>query len=84
MASASSEAKFAGLDDAGLAEAAMPHWKQLGAVLPKLGEDEVRRLLCWELANRRNRSILVRLHQRWTALRADRERKTMLRDFTVP
>lgn len=72
------------LGDADLAEAAMPHWKQLGVVLPNLGERDVHRLLCWELANRRNKSILVRLHQRWTALRAARERKDLLERGVVP
>lgn len=75
---------FSELTDADLAEAVMPHWKQLGTVLPQLGERDVHRLLCWELANRRNRAILVRLFQRWTRLRAIRERTAMLKHFTVP
>ncbi len=77
-------AEFADLNTEELAEAVAPHWAQLTRVLPSLGEREVHKLLCWELANRRNRAILVRLHQRWTRLRADRERKAMLEQFLIP
>lgn len=76
--------QFALLTTAELAEAVAPHWQQLTAMLPSLGETEVHRLLCWELAHRRNRAILVRLHQRWTRLRAARERAAMLKDWVVP
>ena len=77
-------AEFADLGIEELSEAVAPHWAQLTRVLPSLGETDVHRLLCWELANRRNRAILIRLHQRWTRLRADRERKAMLEQGLVP
>jgi hypothetical protein len=77
-------AEFSDLSTEELAEAVTPHWGHLTKVLPSLGEADVHRLICWELANRRNRAILVRLHQRWTRLRAERERRAMLEEGVVP
>ena len=75
---------FADLSAGELAEAVTPNWGHLTKVLPALGERDVHRLICWELANRRNKAILVRLHQRWSRLRAERERQAMLEYWTVP
>ena len=77
-------AEFSDLSTEELAEAIMPHWQHLTVMLPSLGEVEVHRLICWELANRRNKAILKRLHQRWTRLRAEREREAMLKEGVVP
>lgn len=80
----SSRASFSDLSTEELAEAVTPHWQHLTRLLPSLGEADVHRLICWELANRRNRAILVRLHQRWSRLRAVRERQAMLDRWEVP
>lgn len=80
----SRHASFSDLSTQELAEAVTPHWQHLTKVLPSLGEADVHRLICWELANRRNKAILTRLHQRWSRLRAERERKAMLEEWTVP
>lgn len=80
----SKRASFADLSVQELAEAITPHWGHLTRVLKQLGEADVHRLLCYELANRRNKAILVRLHQRWSRLRSERERAAMLDRWEVP
>lgn len=82
--SKSSRAQFSDLSTRELAEAVTPNWGHTTKMLPSLGEADVHRLICWELANRRNKAILIRLHQRWTRLRAERERKAMLESWEVP
>lgn len=53
-------------------------WRSLNNTLHRLSEAEVLALLEEELKNERRLSILRRLHQRYTALRADRERIEIL------
>ncbi len=53
-------------------------WRSLNNTLHSLSEAEVLALLEEELKNERRLSILRRLHQRYTALRADRERIEIL------
>jgi hypothetical protein len=43
-----------------------------------MDEPEVKRLLEWEMANQRRLSIVKRLHQRFTRLRAARERAELM------
>ena len=50
------------------------NWRKLNKELALLSEPEVLQLLTAERAGRRRVSILERLHQRYTALRATRER----------
>ncbi len=54
------------------------NWRELNERLSYLTEDEVRNLLENELKVGRRASLLVRLHQRFTTLRAQRERREML------
>jgi len=54
------------------------NWRELNERLAQLTEDEVRELLDTELKVGRRASLIVRLHQRFTTLRAHRERKEML------
>lgn len=51
-------------------------WLALNAYLqhPQATEEHVRRLLDDELAGRRRRTFLLRIHSRYNKLRADRER----------
>lgn len=53
-------------------------WRSLNNTLHSLSEAKVLALLEEELKNERRLSILRRLHQRYTALRADRERIEIL------
>ena len=53
-------------------------WRALNDQLPKLSEDEVFAMLTDELLHERRSSILQRLHQRYCALRATRERAEMM------
>jgi hypothetical protein len=56
------------------------NWRSLNEQLPKLTEDAVKALLAQECDGMRRATIMVRLHQRYTALRASRERQELLSD----
>jgi hypothetical protein len=56
------------------------NWRNLNQQLPSLTEDEVKALLAQECDGMRRATIMVRLHQRYTALRASRERQELLSD----
>ena len=55
------------------------NWRELNKILPTLDEYEVFRLLEDERKGEQRVTVLIRLHQRYTMLRANRERKEMLR-----
>ena len=67
-----------------LAKRVMPNWKVMIENLPPLNERQVYTLIIWELANRKNRYMLRRLHQRFTRLRAERERVRLLDHGEAP
>jgi hypothetical protein len=52
-------------------------WRSLNAVLTQLSEDEVLDLLNEEKQNGKRQMVLTRLHQRYSMLRAARERKEL-------
>jgi hypothetical protein len=58
------------------------NWRELNAKLNLLTEDEVLALLEHERQGTRRVSILQRLHQRYTVLRAARERVELLKEAT--
>jgi len=53
------------------------NWNELNAVLNKLSEDEVKSTLLEEVAGAKRGTFVKRLHQRYCALRASRERKEL-------
>jgi hypothetical protein len=60
------------------------NWRELNKVLPTLDEDTVRRLLDDERKGEQRQTVLIRLHQRYTILRAARERGEILGDVEFP
>ncbi len=56
------------------------NWRKLNKELALLSEEQVLTLLNEERAGRRRLSILERLHQRYTTLRAARERMELLKE----
>ena len=60
------------------------NWREINKVLPTLDEDTVRRMLVDERAGEQRTTVLIRLHQRYTALRAARERTEILGDVEFP
>ena len=54
------------------------NWFELNAVLPLRTEEQVAQMLEDDVTKYKRPTILVRLHQRYTALRAQRERKELL------
>lgn len=55
-------------------------WRKLNAVLRHMTEQEVLVLLNEERAGQRRPAILERLHQRYTTLRATRERLEIMKE----
>ena len=53
-------------------------WRDIFFNLNNYSEDELEKMIGSELYGKRRRSILVRLHQRYCILRANRERKELL------
>ena len=56
----------------------MTTWRDLLVKLPNMTEDEVKQMLVEEHAGRRRVTIMLRLHQRFCAMRAERERKELM------
>lgn len=57
-----------------------PNWRKLNKDLPLMSEDQVLEMLNQERSGPRRVSVLERLHQRYTTLRAARERREILRE----
>jgi hypothetical protein len=60
------------------------NWRSLNAQINDLSEEEVFALLAEERTGERRISMLQRLHQRYTALRAARERVELLKEAVKP
>jgi hypothetical protein len=60
------------------------NWRDLNRILPTLDEDTVKRMLEDERKGEQRVTVLVRLHQRYTILRAARERMEILGDAAFP
>lgn len=56
------------------------NWRKLNKELALLSEEQVLAMLNQERVGRRRSSILERLHQRYTTLRAARERMEILKE----
>ena len=56
------------------------HWRELNKKLNMLSEDEVLDLLTQERVGARRVTFLERLHQRYTMLRAARERVELMKE----
>jgi hypothetical protein len=60
------------------------NWREINKALPDLDEDAVLRLLDEERKGEQRVTVLIRLHQRYTMLRAARERMEILGDAEFP
>ena len=60
------------------------NWREINKALPDLDEDAVLRLLEDERKGEQRVTVLIRLHQRYTMLRAARERMEILGDAEFP
>ena len=60
------------------------NWRSLNAKLSELDEDQVLELLNIERDGEKRISMLQRLHQRYTSLRAARERVEILKEAIKP
>jgi len=57
----------------------MYSWRELNANIAQMGEQELIDLMDEELKSAKRTTVLVRLHQRYTMVRAARERDEMLK-----
>jgi hypothetical protein len=60
------------------------NWRELNAQLNQMTETEVKALLDVELVDRQRVTFVERLHQRYCALRATRERAEMMALLAPP
>lgn len=60
------------------------NWRELNDVLKGLDEQKILTLLNEERTTRRRVTVMTRLHQRYTILRAARERRELLNDAVKP
>ena len=60
------------------------NWREINKALPDLDEGAVLRLLDEERKGEQRQTVLIRLHQRYTMLRAARERMEILGDVEFP
>ena len=56
------------------------NWFELNAILPLRSETQVQKMLEDEVTKHKRSSFIVRLHQRYTMLRAARERVELLKE----
>ena len=54
------------------------NWRDLNEGLSELREDQVKEMLDYELVNGQRKTVIERLHQRYTTLRAKREREELV------
>ena len=59
-------------------------WRALNDQLTTMTEDEILALLTEERTGERRASVLQRLHQRYTMVRASRERIEIMKDAAQP
>ena len=57
------------------------NWFELNVVLPKRSESQVLAMLDEEVKVHKRPTFIVRIHQRYTMLRAQRERKELLEEI---
>ena len=57
------------------------NWFELNVVLPKRSEKQVLAMLDEEVKVHKRATFVVRIHQRYTVLRAQRERKELLEEI---
>jgi len=60
------------------------NWRELNKQIPFMTEERLAELLAEERAGKRSLSVLERLHQRFCALRAARERAEILKEAETP
>jgi hypothetical protein len=58
-------------------------WRTLNAGIDQLDEYEVKELLDTEILTTRRPTHVVRLHERYTRLRANRERKQLMKGMII-
>jgi len=56
----------------------LKNWRDLNESLAELREDQVKVMLDYEMANEQRKTVIERLHQRLTMLRAKRERAELM------
>jgi hypothetical protein len=58
-------------------------WRELMAGVSKLTEAELRESINYEVSTYRRKNFIERMHQRYTKLRSERERKELISGETL-
>jgi hypothetical protein len=61
-----------------LAARCLGHWAVVSKTVGSLTEEQIHQLIKFELVNKQRPEVLKRLHQRYSTLRAKREREQLL------
>ncbi len=62
-----------------IGEMGLKNWVSLGQVVKNITEEQAQAMIDHELATKRRTTFVVRLHQKLTALRAERERAELVK-----
>lgn len=54
------------------------NWRDLNEGMSELREDQIKEMLDYEMVNEQRKTVIERLHQRYTTLRAKRERAELI------
>lgn len=62
-----------------ICQMALKDWRSLNSFVSVLSEEQAKKMLDYEVLHGRRTTVIVRLHQRYTALRAAREREDLIK-----
>ena len=60
-----------------IGEMALHNWTTLNAAIAGLNEEQLKDMLEFEAENKKRESFILRMHQKYTMLRANREREEL-------
>lgn len=61
-----------------MADEILKSWHTLNEVINTLREDQLKELIWWEVEHKKRQDVVVRLHQRYSKLAAQREREELI------
>lgn len=62
---------------------ALNDWRTLNSLISGLTEEQLEKMIEHEVVNGKRPTFIVRMHQRFTALRAQRERSTFMKRIQI-
>lgn len=62
---------------------ALNDWRSLNGMITSLTEEQIEEMIDYECNNRKRSTVVVRLHQRLTSLRSNRERMVLMKKLIL-